>query len=51
MKEDRTEACRNRVIGQLEIFGVAPALNYAVSRQLPSDLEGSTGTEADAIAA
>lgn len=43
MKEDRTEACRNWVISWLEIFREVPALNYAVPRQLPSDLEGSTG--------
>lgn len=43
MKEDRTEACRSQVIGLLEIFRAVPALNYAVSRQLPSDLEGRTG--------
>lgn len=43
MKEDRTEACRNWVIVLLEIFRAVPSLNYAVSRQLPSDLEGRTG--------
>lgn len=40
-RQDR--GMQNWVIGWLEIFRAVPALNYAVSRQLQSDLEGSTG--------
>lgn len=42
-EKNRREACRNWVISWLEIFRAVPALNDAVSRLLPSDLERSTG--------
>jgi len=43
MKQDRADACRSQVIGWLEISRTALALNYAVSRQLASELKGHTG--------